>query len=98
MRKLVGHVAIACALAASGLIGLSATRAVAQETNCSVWLVESSRFIKVQFGSFMPDRAFVPGSTDAKHYINTIDMPVNVGVIKFGKELILFDSGWKKLE
>jgi hypothetical protein len=25
------------------------------------------------------DRAFVPGSTDAMHNINTVDLPVNVG-------------------
>ena len=37
--------------------------------------------MKVPMGSFMPDRAFVPGSTDAKHNINTVDLPVNVGVI-----------------
>jgi len=89
---------IASALAAAGAAGLSATRAVAQETVCSVWLIESSRFMKVPFGSFMPDRAFVPGNTDPKHNINTVDLPVNVGVIKCGKELILYDSGWKQQE
>jgi glyoxylase-like metal-dependent hydrolase (beta-lactamase superfamily II) len=49
----------------------------------------------VPFGAFMPDRAFVPGSTSANNNINTVDLPVNVGVIKCGKELILYDSGWK---
>ena len=73
---------MAGALAAAVVAGLAATRAVAQETVCSVWLIESSRFMKVPFGSFMPDRAYVPGSTDPKHNINTIDLPVNVGVIK----------------
>ena len=58
MNKLVG------ALAAVGLTTvINVGVAVAQETECSVWLVESSRFMKVPFGAFMPDRAFVPGST-----------------------------------
>jgi glyoxylase-like metal-dependent hydrolase (beta-lactamase superfamily II) len=65
-------------------------------TACSVWLVESSRFMKVPFGSFMPDRAFVPGSEKATQKISTVDLPVNVGVIKCGNELILYDSGWKQ--
>src|SRR6202045_2525175 len=82
------------------MAGISATNgALAQDqANCSVWLVESSRFMKVPMGAFMPDRVFVPGSTDAKHNINTIDLPVNVGVIKCGTELILADSGWKQQE
>jgi glyoxylase-like metal-dependent hydrolase (beta-lactamase superfamily II) len=42
----------------------------------------------------MPDRAFVPGSTSPMNNINTVDLPVNVGVIKCGKELILSDAGW----
>jgi glyoxylase-like metal-dependent hydrolase (beta-lactamase superfamily II) len=99
VRNLVGRAALAGALAIAGLTGLSVTNyAVAQDANCSVWLVESSRFMKVPMGAFMPDRAFVPGSTDAKHNINTVDLPVNVGVIKCGTELILFDSGWKQQE
>ncbi|MFO1351339.1 MAG: MBL fold metallo-hydrolase [Gammaproteobacteria bacterium] len=62
----------------------------------SVWLVESSRFMGVPFGAFMPDRVFVPDSKDPAHNINTVDLPVNVGVIKGGKDIILFDSGWKQ--
>jgi hypothetical protein len=62
----------------------------------SGWLVESSRFMKVPFGAFMPDRAFVPGSTDPMNNINTVDLPVNVGVIEGGKDVILYDSGWKQ--
>ncbi len=50
--------------------------------------------MNVPFGAFMPDRAYVPGSTSKMNNINTVDLPVNVGVIKCGKELILFDSGW----
>jgi len=99
VRKLLGHITLVGALAAAGVVGLAATNAArAQETTCSVWLVESSRFMKVPFGSFMPDRAFVPGSTDKLHNINTVDLPVNIGVIKCGKELILYDSGWKQQE
>src|SRR4051794_36842310 len=48
----------------------------------SAWLVESSRFINVPPGSFMPDRAFIPGSTDPKHNIPFFDFPANVGIIK----------------
>ena len=99
MRKQVRRIALAGALATVGFAGLAAMNsAAAQEQNCSVWLVESSRFMKVPMGSFMPDRAFIPGSTDWKHNINTVDLPVNVGVIKCGSELILYDSGWKQQE
>jgi hypothetical protein len=70
--------------------------APAQGPVYSVWLVESSRFMGVPFGAFMPDRAFVPGSDSPKNNINTVDLPVNVGVIKGGKEVILYDSGWKQ--
>ena len=99
MRKQVRRIALAGALATVGFAGFAAMNsAAAQEQNCSVWLVESSRFMKVPMGSFMPDRAFIPGSTDWKHNINTVDLPVNVGVIKCGSELILFDSGWKQQE
>jgi glyoxylase-like metal-dependent hydrolase (beta-lactamase superfamily II) len=86
-------------LLAAGALAVTAMSAgVAQAQNCSVWLVESSRFMGVPFGAFMPDRAFVPGSTSKTNNINTVDLPVNVGVIKCGKELILYDSGWKQKE
>src|SRR5262245_64241233 len=62
----------------------------------SVWLVESSRFMNVPFGAFVPDRVFVPNSTDPQHNINTVDLPVNVGVIKGGKDVVLYDTGWKQ--
>jgi glyoxylase-like metal-dependent hydrolase (beta-lactamase superfamily II) len=64
----------------------------------SAWIVESSRFMGVPFGAFMPDRAFVPGSANPNHNINTVDLPVNVGIIKGpdGK-ITLYDSGWKQL-
>jgi glyoxylase-like metal-dependent hydrolase (beta-lactamase superfamily II) len=91
MRKLMRWVA------ASGLVACLALAAVpAQAQNCSVWLVESSRFMGVPYGAFMPDRAFVPGSTDPNNNVNLVDLPVNVGVIKCGKELILYDTGWKQ--
>jgi glyoxylase-like metal-dependent hydrolase (beta-lactamase superfamily II) len=64
----------------------------------SAWLVESSRFVNQAFGGFMPDRAFIPGSTDPRHNIPLIDFPANVGIIK-GKDgkITLYDSGWKQL-
>jgi hypothetical protein len=97
VRNLVRRIALAAALAITGLAGFTgANGAAAQDQNCSVWLVESSRFMKVPMGGFMPDRAFIPGSTDQYHNINTVDLPVNVGVIKCGNELVLFDSGWKQ--
>ena len=82
----------------AGLACLFGVAAQAQQPVCSVWLIESSRFMKVPFGSFMPDRAFVPGSTKPESNIPTVDLPVNVGVIKCGSELILYDTGWKQQE
>jgi glyoxylase-like metal-dependent hydrolase (beta-lactamase superfamily II) len=90
MNKVMG------ALATVGLITAVNVGGALAQTQCSVWLVESSRFMKVPFGSFMPDRAFVPGSTNPNNSIVTVDLPVNVGVIKCGQELILYDSGWKQ--
>jgi glyoxylase-like metal-dependent hydrolase (beta-lactamase superfamily II) len=86
------------AVLSSALAFLAGTAAQAQEPVCSVWLIESSRFMKVPFGAFMPDRAFVPGSTNPQNSIPTVDLPVNVGVIKCGNELILYDTGWKQQE
>src|SRR5919106_4720523 len=94
MKKLMGALATVGFTAVVGVGG-----ALAQaEPQCSVWLVESSRFMKVPFGSFMPDRAFVPGSTKPSSNIPTVDLPVNIGVIKCGNELILYDTGWKQQE
>ena len=64
----------------------------------SVWLVESSRFMHVPFGAFVPDRVFIPNSTDPQHNIDTVDLPVNVGVIKGGRDVVLYDTGWKQQE
>src|SRR5215204_4212069 len=55
----------------SALTVLVATAAQAQ--SCSVWLIESSRFMKVPFGSFMPERASVPGSNKPQENIPTVD-------------------------
>jgi glyoxylase-like metal-dependent hydrolase (beta-lactamase superfamily II) len=64
----------------------------------SAWLVESSRFVNVPFGSFMPDRDFIPGSTDPRHNIPLIDFPVNLGIIMGPDgQITLYDSGWKQL-
>lgn len=91
MRKLFGTLAAGVVLGALG-----GGVAQAQDQVCSVWLVESSRFMNVPFGAFMPDRAFVPGSTNPMNNINTVDLPVNIGVIKCANDLILYDAGWKQ--
>ena len=63
----------------------------------SAWLLESSRFVNVPFGSFMPDRDFI-GPSVARHDIQFINFPVNFGVIKGSDgKLTLYDSGWKQL-
>jgi glyoxylase-like metal-dependent hydrolase (beta-lactamase superfamily II) len=84
------------ALAAAGVFSPTGAGAADEATQYSVWLVESSRFMNVPFGAFMPDRAFVPDSTSPMNNISTIDLPVNVGVIKGNNEVILYDSGWKQ--
>ena len=73
MKTMVQALALAGALGAGGL-ALSAAAAPAQAQPapvCSVWLAEGGRFMGVPMGSFMPDRAFVPGSTSPMHNINT---------------------------
>ncbi len=63
----------------------------------SAWLVESSRFVNVPFGAFMPDRDFISTSTP-RHDIQFINFPVNVGIIKEPDgNITLYDSGWKQL-
>jgi len=85
---------LALGMAAVGLMaGLGTTTAQAQAV-CSVWLVENSTFMNVPFGMFHPDRSFVQGSTNPRNNVNTVDIPVNVGVIKCGKDVILYDNGW----
>jgi glyoxylase-like metal-dependent hydrolase (beta-lactamase superfamily II) len=55
----------------------------------SAWIVESSRFLNVPFGAFQPDKASLN---------TTVDLPVNVGIIK-GPDgnITLYDAGWKQL-
>ena len=54
----------------------------------SAWVVESSRFMRVPFRSFMPDRGDKP----------TVNLPVNLGIIKAANgDITLYDSGWKQL-
>jgi glyoxylase-like metal-dependent hydrolase (beta-lactamase superfamily II) len=100
MRNLVGSLyrVGAFALVASGAFACWGASAAQADTVCSAWLMESSRFMNVPFGSFMPDRDFIPGSTNPQHNIQSVDLPVNIGVIKCDNELILFDSGWKQQE
>jgi len=83
---------IATAVGGLCLAAGMATSASAQV--CSVWLVENSRFMNVPFGMFHPDRSFVQGSTNPRNSVNTVDLPVNVGVIKCGNDVILYDNGW----
>ncbi len=100
MRMMVQALALVGAVGAGGLALSAAPTPARADDNpvCSAWIVESSRFMGVPMGSFMPDRAYVPGSKSPMHNINTVDLPVNVGVIKCGDELILADSGWKQEE
>ena len=87
MKTMVQSLALVGALGAGGL-ALSAAAAPAQAQPapvCSVWLVEGGRFMDVPMGAFMPDRAFIPGSDSPMHNINTVDLPVNIGIIKCGE-------------
>ena len=97
MKAMVQALALLGALGA-GSSGVATPAHAQDKPVCSVWLVEGGRFMDVPMGAFMPDRAFVPGSTNPNHNINTVDLPVNIGVIKCGGELILADSGWKQTE
>ena len=74
--------ALRCTFANSRSIDSFASCRMISGFSTSFALVESSRFMKVPFGAFMPDRVFVPGSTNPNNSINTVDLPVNVGVIK----------------
>src|SRR5437867_12948957 len=87
-------------LALLGLVVLAfsigPTGAAAQAPLYSVWLVESSQFKDVPAGAFMPDRAFVPGATNRNNNQIFFQLPVNVGVIKGGKDVAVYDTGWKQ--
>jgi glyoxylase-like metal-dependent hydrolase (beta-lactamase superfamily II) len=93
--KKVTKLAAALGVAAVAALG-SITVQAAEPITYSAWLVESSRFMGVPFGAFMPDRAFVPNAKEGPNSINTVDLPVNVGVIKGGKDIVLYDAGWKQ--
>ena len=77
-------------------LSLGAQSVPAQGPSYSVWLVRNSVFKDVPAGAFMPDRAFVPGSTSPMNNQVFFQLPVNVGVIKGGKDVILYDTGWKQ--
>jgi glyoxylase-like metal-dependent hydrolase (beta-lactamase superfamily II) len=100
MKRLITTLMKTIATAGLAILAMGTGGAVQaqQQPNCSVWLIESSRFMNVPFGSFMPDRAFVPNSSNPMSNISTVDLPVNLGVIKCGNDLILYDSGWKQQE
>jgi glyoxylase-like metal-dependent hydrolase (beta-lactamase superfamily II) len=54
----------------------------------SAWIVESSRFLNVPHRAFQPDVGDPP----------TVDLPVNVGIIKAPDgQITLYDTGWKQL-
>jgi glyoxylase-like metal-dependent hydrolase (beta-lactamase superfamily II) len=91
MKKAVGLLAVLVILAPLSL-------AVPQGSvpQYSVWLVRSSVFKDVPAGAFMPDRAFIPGSTDPMNNQVFFQLPVNVGVIKGGSDVVLYDTGWKQ--
>jgi glyoxylase-like metal-dependent hydrolase (beta-lactamase superfamily II) len=98
VKTLFQAMAVVGALGAAGA-GLSATPAQAEEKPvCSVWLANGGYFMNVPYGAFMPDRAYVPGNDSPNHNINLINIPVNIGVIKCGDDLMLYDSGWKQAE
>jgi glyoxylase-like metal-dependent hydrolase (beta-lactamase superfamily II) len=61
-----------------------------------VWIVESCTFKDVPAGAFMPDRSYVPGSTKPQENQVFFQLPVNVGIIKGGNDLVMYDTGWKQ--
>jgi glyoxylase-like metal-dependent hydrolase (beta-lactamase superfamily II) len=97
-RKLAYTLPILALIALSNLpAGPTApAEANAQGAVYSVWLVENCTFKDVPAGAFMPDRAYVPGSTNPMNSQVYFQLPVNVGIIKGGDDLILYDTGWKQ--
>src|SRR5438105_4572881 len=96
MNKVVRSVLLFALLALTVSTGLPSTPAQSADMQYSVWLIESSRFMGVPAGAFMPDRAFVPGSSNKMNNKPFFDLPVNVGVIKGGRDVVLYDTGWKQ--
>ena len=74
-------------VAASAMLSvLSGTAALAQAPVCSVWLIESSRFMNVPFGAFMPDSV-----------LNRLDIhrtPTSVRPIYIHSEVIVRGPGF----
>jgi glyoxylase-like metal-dependent hydrolase (beta-lactamase superfamily II) len=62
----------------------------------SAWIVENCTFKDVPAGAFMPDRAYVPGSEKPSNNQVFFQLPVNVGIIKGGSDLVMYDTGWKQ--
>ena len=62
----------------------------------SAWIVESCTFRDVPAGAFMPDRAYVPGSTKPEESQVFFQLPVNVSIIKGGNDVVMYDVGWKQ--
>ena len=73
-----------------------ADTAEAAQAVYSAWIVESCTFKDVPAGGFMPDRAYVPGSTNPNNNQVFFQLPVNVGIIKGGNDVIMADTGWKQ--
>jgi glyoxylase-like metal-dependent hydrolase (beta-lactamase superfamily II) len=90
---LAGLIALVAGLGLPGATVVGQDSGQGSGPNHSVWLIESCRIRDVPSGSFMPDRAFIPGSTDPKHNQVFVQLPVNVGVIKQGDHVTLFDAG-----
>ena len=61
MKRNFSKVGLVAALGLASTL-LAPIAAQAADPAYSVWLVENSRFMKVPFGAFQPDRAFVPGA------------------------------------
>jgi glyoxylase-like metal-dependent hydrolase (beta-lactamase superfamily II) len=72
------------------------TAEAAQAVVYSAWIVENCTFKDVPTGAFMPDRAYVPGSTNPNNNQVFFQLPVNVGIIKGGNDLVMADTGWKQ--
>ena len=59
----------------------------------AVTLIESCTIANVPAGAFAPDLAFIPNSTDPDHNQVFFQLPVNYGVIRHGREVVLYDTG-----
>jgi glyoxylase-like metal-dependent hydrolase (beta-lactamase superfamily II) len=73
-----------------------ANQPVAGQPMYSAWIVESCTFKDVPAGGFMPDRAYVPGSSKPSNNQVFFQLPVNIGIIKGGNDLVMYDTGWKQ--